>query len=351
MQDASQKLLSVNQSGLTPWKMIQTYSSDEWEEFIEEWSEGFNPPYSQVVRLGGAGDKGRDIIGYIGDPTDNQSELDIYQCKHYDHALRPTDIYVELGKLCVFTYKNEYKIPRRYRFVAPCGVGTKLHDLLKKPDVLRQELINKWDQYCRKEISDFEEIFLDGDLKTYIESFDFKIVWFLTPHEVLNQHQSTKYWHRRFKIDPPERPENESIPCELQPYELIYTKCLLDAYADHLKQPVESVNTLKEMPKLFRHFQRSRGCFFAAEALARFSRDNFEPGAFELIKRHIFDGIIDITEINHSDGYQCVLEVTKAATLMPLPKSDLLPFIGPADKKGVCHHLANDEVIVWCQHE
>ena len=123
-------------SGLTPWKIVQLYSSDEWEDFIVEWSEGFDPPYHTVVKLGGAGDKGRDVVGYITAPQDD-SEWDSYQCKHYDHALRPTDVYVELAKLCFYTYIGDYSVPRRYRFVAPRGVGTKLHDLLKNPKKLR----------------------------------------------------------------------------------------------------------------------------------------------------------------------------------------------------------------------
>jgi hypothetical protein len=131
MSDATHVKLDVAQSGLTPWKLIQTYSPAEWEDFIVEWSEGFTPAYFQVVKLGGAGDKGRDVIGYLGDPQ-TACEWDSYQCKHYDHALMPSEIYGELGKLCVFTHRGDFSVPRRYRFVAPCGVGTSLHDLLKK---------------------------------------------------------------------------------------------------------------------------------------------------------------------------------------------------------------------------
>lgn len=52
MPDAEQTKLDVAQSGLTPWKLIQTYSPDEWEHFIVEWSEGFQPAYQQVIKLG-----------------------------------------------------------------------------------------------------------------------------------------------------------------------------------------------------------------------------------------------------------------------------------------------------------
>ncbi len=65
MADASNAKLDPAQQGMTPIKVIQTYSADDWEAFIEEWAEGFDPPYKQIVRIGGAGDMGRDIIGHL----------------------------------------------------------------------------------------------------------------------------------------------------------------------------------------------------------------------------------------------------------------------------------------------
>ena len=335
---------------LSPLKIIQTYSSEEWETFIQEWTDCFSGEYKQVVPLAGPGDKGRDVVAYVGEPTEKQCEWDNYQCKHYDHPLHPTDVYVELGKLCVYTHRGDYNVPRRYRFVSPRGIGPKLHDLLKKPEELRKELIANWDSRCAKKISDSEQFSLVGDLKSYVESFDFGIVWFLTPQELLKQHAQTKHWHRRFKIDPPRRPPVDAIPEDILPLELPYTKRLLEAYTDHLKQPFATIADLTNLPALLSHFRRSRGYFFSAEALARFSRDNFSPGAFEETKQHVYDGVVDVTEQRHSDGYDCVLKVAEVASGLPLPHSDLFPYVGPADKIGICHHLANDDRLCWCSY-
>jgi hypothetical protein len=347
MSDAAQQSLSPLQPGLTPWKVIQTYSPEEWELFIIEWTEGFEPKYRQVVHLAGAGDKGRDVLGYIGDPTDQAAEWDNYQCKHYDHALRPSDVWIELGKLCVYTQRGDYTMPRRYRFVCPCGVGTKLHDLLKKPEELKKQLIANWDKDCKAKISEAAEFPLEDDLKAFVEAFDFGIVWFLTPQEVLNQHERTKYWHRRFKLDPPRRPDYGTPPDDVQPHELPYTTCLLAAYGDHLKQPIAASADLSQFPPLLSHFRRSRGYFFTAEALARFSRDHFSPGAFDVIKQHVADAVLDVTQDAHPDGYSCVLKTTEVAAGLPLPDNDLVPYVSPADKKGICHHLANDGKLCW----
>jgi hypothetical protein len=151
---------TVSPASLTPRAIIQGYDSEDWEAFIAEWAEGFDPPYTQVVPLGGSGDAGRDVIGYVDDPR--TGPWDSYQCKHYDHPLRPTEIYLELAKLCVHTLRGTYTIPRRYRLVAPRGVGPKLHDLLRQPDLLRTHLIANWDEYCRYKIVEGEDIPLAG---------------------------------------------------------------------------------------------------------------------------------------------------------------------------------------------
>ena len=99
MPDASQLKLDVAQSGLTPWKLIQASglrSGSVHED--SKWTDGFDTAYQHVIKLGGPGDKGRDVAGYVGDPQ-TDCEWHSYQCKHYDHALMPSDVYTELGKL------------------------------------------------------------------------------------------------------------------------------------------------------------------------------------------------------------------------------------------------------------
>lgn len=259
----------------------------------------------------------------------------------------PSEVYGELGKLCVFTHRGDFSVPRRYRFVAPCGVGTSLHDLLKTPDEMRQALIDNWGEYCEKKISKKEAFPLTGSLKSYVDSFDFSRVWFITPPEIINQHRRTRYWHQRFKEERPERPAVTPPPDDLQAYELTYISKLFDAYSDYAKQDLKEGKDLLALPKLQTHLRLSRGYFYSAEALARFSRDTITPGAFDGVKQHLFDSVADVTVADHANGLQCVLAVTHAAANVQLPQSDLAPYVGPADKKGICHHLANDDKLTW----
>lgn len=282
--------LPPNQPSLTPVKLIQTYSADDWEAFIEEWAEGFQPPYNQIVRLAGAGDKGRDVLGHIAPPEVRPRPCDLYQCKHYDHPLRPKEVLSELGKLCVYTHQGDYPLPRSYRFVPPRSVGPALHDLLNNPDRLRAELIQYWDTHCRKAISTIKDYPLEGDLRAHVDGFDFSIVWYLTPQEIVAQHQRTKHWSRRFRIDPPVRPALQAVPLAIQNRELPYVQELLDVYAELLQEPI-AVDQLAGRPSIQRHFTQNRGLFYSAEELARFSRDHFAPGAFEHTKQNIHDGV------------------------------------------------------------
>ena len=48
--------------GISASILVRSYSDKEWEVFIEEWTSGFEPKYHFVERIGGTGDKGRDVI-------------------------------------------------------------------------------------------------------------------------------------------------------------------------------------------------------------------------------------------------------------------------------------------------
>ena len=87
---------------------------------------------------------GRDVIGFVD--ADNDKVWDNYQCKHYSNALRPTDIWLELGKLMHYTQIEEFTYPRNYLFVTPRGAGTKLAKRLPNGDQIRQGRLGKWDQ-------------------------------------------------------------------------------------------------------------------------------------------------------------------------------------------------------------
>ena len=64
---------------------------------------------------------------------------DNYQCKRYDHALRPADIWIELGKIIFNSFGSEYPVPRKHYFCASQGIGTTLEKLLNDSDKLKKK--------------------------------------------------------------------------------------------------------------------------------------------------------------------------------------------------------------------
>ena len=89
-------------TNIAPIDKVHIMDEDSFEQFTLEWLYGCKKEkYLSIKRIGGAGDKGRDIVGYYSDGT-----VDYYQCKHYNAGLAPTNYYMELGKLCYYTYKG-----------------------------------------------------------------------------------------------------------------------------------------------------------------------------------------------------------------------------------------------------
>lgn len=331
---------------ILPIERIRLYSDKQWEEFTLEWADGLRSRYSQVERCGGAGDMGRDVIAY---PDDSNLDVwDNYQCKHYNHPLRPGDIWVELGKLVHYTCCGEFPYPRRYLFIAPHGVGTSLAKLLKKPDELRQRLIENWDNHCREKITSVKEVVLDDRLLAHLAGLDFSIFGYVPPLRLIDQHRATPYYFARFGGALPARPESPCPPGMPAFTELTYLRKLLDAYGDHLKHDVQSHVDIEGDQELSEHYGDSRVEFYSAEALRNFSRDTLPEGSYEQLQQEVYDGVRDVMRGQHDDGYRRLLAVVVAAKNLPLNAHALVPRLYTRDRGGICHQLANErENVKW----
>ena len=278
---------------------------------------------------------GRDIIAF---DKVNPLIWDNYQCKHYKDGLTPGDIWVELGKLVYYTYINEYTYPRKYTFVAPQGAGTKLLNLLKRPDKLKEQLIENWDKHCKEGITSKVVVELDAALRTYLNALDFSIFEAMPPLRIIDQHAKTRWYVTRFGGGLPARPKVEAPPATVEENEVTYVRSLLDAYSDYLKCSLLTVADLDSHDDVRDHFNDAR---------LEFSRDTLPPGAFEELKYQLHGGIKDELRGVHPDGYRCVLSVVKTAKLLPITDHALKERLSSYDRGGICHQLANDKKIKW----
>ncbi len=327
-------------------KKITLFSPNEWEEFVEEWLTT-KKDYSSIERIGGAGDQGRDVIGFISKPIGNVYQWDNYQCKHYDHALRPSDVWDEFGKLCYYTFLGDFPVPNSYFFVCPYNVGASLSNLMRNPIALREGLIANWDTYCSNKITKKTEIKLDGALLAYVNNFDFSIFDKITPLTLIQEHESTPFFIPRFGGGLPPRPSLKPVPKNILNHELPYIKELLKAYNSDSDRFIENIDALNEGERYQKHFSRSREYFHQAEQLKNFSRDKLPPETFEILKGEIFSGTIDIVEDDHETGFVCLKEVEKEARKLNVTSNPLSKCSDGNDRVGICHHLANDGRLIW----
>ncbi|WP_228063407.1 ABC-three component system protein [Jeotgalicoccus nanhaiensis] len=337
---------------MPPIDRLKIISADEFEELIEEWIYGYlRPKYKKVqkikkvIRLAGSGDKGRDVVAFKKYSKDGSEIWDNYQCKHYSSALTPSEMWVEFGKLCYYTYIGEYSVPQNYYFVSTRGVGPKLSDLLMKPDKLRDELIANWDKHCLKNISE-KEVRLVDEFKEYVEKFDFSIFESINPGELINQYKDTIYFSFRFGGGLTERPKPLKEPAKVKQEEQMYVKKLYNAYSDHKKVEINNLVKLEEHQYLFSHFKRQRNYFYQAESLRVFDRDSKPDGldGFEEMKNEVYHGIVDIVYDEYKDGFERVRAATREAKALALSSNNALrDFADIPVKMGICHHLANEK--------
>lgn len=332
---------------LDPLEVVKIYPADEWEKFIREWVESLRSQYREVRRASGSGDKGRDVIGYTR-AVSSETPWDNYQCKHYDHALYPSDLWKELAKLCYYTNQKSYSVPRAYYFVAPRGVGPEALSFLEKPTEMRKALIEQWLKGDLLRVGK-QNIQLEGTLLQYVEAFDFSIVKDVPPPRVVEQHRATRFHATRFGGGLVKLPPSQAnVPAEIAETETRFIEQLLQAYSDHLSESVLLPSDLGNYPSLKKHFDRQRTHFYLAELLRNFTRDNIpEDGCFERLQDLIEDGVLDTLESDHPSGFERLKEVVKAARSLQIDSHPLKECLEGYHRSGICHQLANQDRIVW----
>jgi hypothetical protein len=325
---------------------VRTFSPADWEEFIEEWATSLESKYAKVRRFGGSGDLGVDIAGFT-DMAGFKGIWDNYQCKHYAHPLRPSDVWLEIGKIIYYSFTGEYIPPRRHYFVCSQGIGTSLEKMLNDSGRLKDGARQNWEKCCKGKITETLEIPLMGDLLASFESFDFSVFSSKSLVELIDGHSMTSYHAVRFGGGLPPRPMPGAPPTELQPDESRYIRQLLDAYSDNLGSALTCADELQPHANLNRDFLRQRERFYHAEALRNFARDTVPDGTFLALQDEIFHGVIDICEANHANGFDRMRATVAQAAQVAITSNPLAPTTKAQDRQGICHQLANDDRLTW----
>lgn len=325
---------------------VELFSSEAWEEFIEEWASSKRADYFKCLRFGGAGDKGIDVVGFINNHT-FEGGWDNFQCKHYSNPIAPSDIWIEVGKVVYYTFLKTYPTPRKYYFVGSKNVGTKLAFLLANPAKFKLDFESQWINHCETHLETGKEVKLEGNLKLHFDKFDFSIFSSLSIIDLINEHSRTQFHTVRFGGGLPPRPKPPNAPLQIAEQESRYIAHLFEAYGDNLKKDIKSYDDLSVYADLKEDFLRQRERFYHAESLRNFSRDNVPNGTFEELQDEIFQGIIDTYHCSYSDALERMRSTLAHSGKLSISSNLLSNITKIQDKQGICHQLANDDKLVW----
>lgn len=314
------------------------------ESFVHDWVKAKTAEYFETTRFSGAGDMGRDVVGFRTKER-HEGNWDNFQCKQYAKPL-PTDTAVcEIGKILYYAYLKEFTVPEQYYFVVPRGVNRNLESLIFNPNKFKTKLISEWDQYCADSIVENKKIALDQQLTNFIESYDFSSIHRLKLDDILADPAAKPVLYKWFGADPGPAPKG-SPPSSIDDRELPYINQLIEAYGQREGLQFSNHEDVAKHGKHSLHLSMQRERFYDADAFKRFYRDNTDQATLESFESDIYHGIIDTCEGQHTDALNCVNAVMSQAAQLA-PSGPLAQHARIPVKQGVCHHFANDGKVKW----
>jgi hypothetical protein len=336
--DAGDAEVGIPRPTLLPHQMLLFLSPDEWEEFIREWGTALVHDYDSVRRVGGSGDGGRDVAGFLTkDGFDGP--WDCFQCKHYKSALNWSSLFPELVKVFRNVAAGEYSLPRKYIVLAPWGVSATLERLIKTPSAMRKKFLEE----VEKKLGD------DAARSAIVElaaETDFAIFSSADVEEVLRVHATTRFHVRRFGSPLPPRSTPAGPPELIQDSEMTYVEQLLSVYRERWPE-IASLDDARREGRTQQNLSRQRIRFFKAESLQAYASNGVLEGTFERFQEEIYSGVVEVVESDHDTGWARLNQVLATAGQLNLTSQLLATKADQDDLKGVCHQLVNDGRICW----
>lgn len=340
---------------MTPLQRLYSIDEDTYEELVCVWAYSClgNKGYTEVYRVGQAGDKGRDVLAYYDRV---KGAFDLYQCKQYKSALTYSDLCGEMGKLLIYTFNNTYPIPQNYYILCPKDVSQSFVDLLSNNGKnLKIKLKNDWETVINKKVGT-NWVALNEELSTYIDEFNFNIIKKIEPIKFIDEIRQSPYYFyyfgggfnmiKRTPLQVPHSPINT---------ERNYIQNLNDAYSEHAGHIINVIDDDNAVVSKYRkHLDRARISFYESEEVKIASRKSTAPDSDEFndlvtsIERYIGNELDD----DYPDGFTKVKSVEKKAGTYNMPTSMLISHLVDSNVcVGVCHQLSNENRIKWTVNE
>ena len=153
------------------------------------------------------------------------------------------------------------------------------------------------------------------------------------------------------------KPKSIEPPPEIQDHEIRYVQELYRVYSEVSSEEYARPEDLDSKPRLRRNFDQQRKDYYKAETIRRELRDTIcldESEGFAILKEEMFDGVITTSDKFYATGFDRMTAVMEHATGVELSRNlqdRMLDWVGPGEKKGVCHMLVNDQRLTWIEDE
>ncbi|HIE0919621.1 hypothetical protein JY436_02615 [Serratia marcescens] len=336
---------------IAPLDRLAQFSAAEFERFTLEWASEYlagQQYVNEVQQRGGAGDKGRDIVVWL-DPSDTvPRRWHLYQCKHYDANLGFSKAGIEIAKVLHYTFIKDYTVPEEYYFVTHRGVTSPFQDLLDDPKKLKHKILSEWTTFS-KSITAKHSIDLTPDLERYIKEFDFSIFHAKQPIEILTEHSETSFHLMVFGVPLIERDPPATPPSSVAPIETVYIDQLFSVISEDIKIKVRDFVDFQSSISHAKLFERSRITFYCAEGLKELARDQMaNQEFFNSLLVEFDDGLYHYTSELTGTSLLRLKNTVKAAQTLQLGAHPLAIHVTSKDREGMCHQLANTNLINWC---
>lgn len=325
-------------------RQILALDNVELEKLVRSWADSQKSLYCSVIRKAGAGDMGRDVVGYRSEDKD-EGEWVNYQCKQYAKALPTDQGMLEIGKILYYAFEKKFTMPIKYFFVAPKGVNKNLDEYISNPNKFKSKLIDSWDKYCKSKIIKNKEISLSQELRDFITSYKFSSINIIDIDHIVEDEKFRHILVDWFGGELLPSPEAE-VPEEIDKSEKKYIEHILDAYGDKNSITYNEVKDISADMELSFDFEMQRERFYSAEAFKRFYRDNTIEGVLKKFEDEIFKGVYSTSVKAYDNAFECMCGVMEQAANMQ-PSGKLAIHAKIDVKQGYCHHFVNGDKLKW----
>lgn len=340
---------TIRPGSFDPTMQIRSFSDKQWEQFIEDacrrMLSGSVKRYAEVKRIGGSGDGGRDIEArLVAGSVLVECRWDLFQAKHYNHPLQPSDLFPEVAKFFLNLNAKTYPAPRHYYVCSPQNAGPDLHNFLGKPAEFKMEFLKSWKDGTRG-LRSLKDSF-SADVEKLVATFDFSTFREFLSRDLLAEHARDEAAHCKIFHIEMERGDDPSAPPAPSAVEETYISELLKAYSEDSKSPMDLMSVGPS--KYGEHFDACRAEFYCAEGLKRFSRDLFVDDEFGALLEMVHSGIKSaVADPDLTRGLARLKAAQQRASILNVSDSKLANRIRGGDLPGTCHHLANEKKLAW----